>query len=104
MENHDRTCEGTEVFDPMYGLLAQMPARMVGPVEVSGNLEACKKIIRVFARFENSNSTAGIIFPWLRPFTSAYAIRLVLGTVGGRLDLCRLHTLPAESQLKRPCY
>jgi len=37
--------------------------------------------VRIFERFEKSNSTTGIIFPWLRVFTPAYVTRMVLGAV-----------------------
>ncbi len=38
-------------------------------------------MLSVFEKFERSNSTTGIIFPWLRVFTPAYLLRMALGTV-----------------------
>ncbi len=38
-------------------------------------------MLSVFEKFERSNSTTGIIFPWLRVLTPAYLLRMALGTV-----------------------
>jgi sterol 14-demethylase len=70
----------TDVFDTIYGLLFQLLSRVVGATEVSDDLGLCRKMLSTFEKFESSNSTTGIIFPWIRLFTPAYILRMVLGT------------------------
>jgi sterol 14-demethylase len=38
-------------------------------------------MLSIFERFDSSNSTIGIVFPWLRIITPAYLLRMALGTM-----------------------
>ncbi|KAG7286276.1 hypothetical protein NEMBOFW57_008584 [Staphylotrichum longicolle] len=71
----------TDAFDTIYHLLFQLLSRIVGATEVSEDIHLARKMLSVFEKFESSNSTTGIIFPWLRVFTPSYILRMVLGTV-----------------------
>jgi sterol 14-demethylase len=70
-----------DAFDTIYKLFFQLLSRVVGATEVAEDPQLSSKMLSIFETFERSNSTAGIIFPWLRVFTPAYILRMVLGTV-----------------------
>jgi len=71
----------TDAFDTIYHLLFQLLSRIVGATEVSDDIQLSRKMLSIFEKFESSNSTTGIIFPWFRVFTPSYILRMVLGTV-----------------------
>ncbi len=53
----------------------------MGATEISEDPALSRRMLSIFEKFERSNSTTGIIFPWLRVLTPAYLLRMALGTV-----------------------